>query len=819
MKNTFKYIAFLLIGAVSCTGLENDLQGGKTGNVKIEVKATIAGQDKATKTAMGELNANNVYPINWSEGDKIGLIESASSIVSVALTDGAGTNSGTFGGNVEDLVAPFTGTALYPAGYPAADAFADAGNLSKGLFVGSYLPVKQTFKDGSFADNVYPMAAVSADGFKYGFYNLGAVIQLKLLAGKEGDAIRAIYLTGNKGEVLAGGIGMYFDSSTLEPVASTLDKDGPYLEGSYDSRFKIDAYGSEEYTRVIVDFHGGELALSTSEVTYVNIAVLPQTFENGFTIEVVDADNFGSTYYEAQDNITLARSCVKSMKTITYSQGEALEVANSYVYEDEGYYIMPAYAMGNRLGVNFELENRNVDAALLWSDVVKDGCPGLVTDTTWLKPAVTNIEYIRFADGYNMLQFRINEDPATQEPYRGNAAIALYDTDTKEIIWSWHVWMTDTVYDKVVGGSCIAGSYVGSYPSGEAYNYDGEAASSNMIIMDRNLGAISANPNDGWKTYGLYYQNGRRDPFIGAHWNGSPTKGTQTSFGDGQGDKMSVRLDESTPFSHSETRCWYNAELAPVWASGTAAGWCYYPNYLTVTEAFQHPMTFSSGYEVGYGSSLRSTTDGVPTYSTESTGNGQWTWYGYKDNKSWLDISQVGSYSEAGSHGNTGMTDGGHQAYWNRTKTIMDPCPVGYSVLGDKAQGGGGAHAPSTKAGEENVTYLGNDSKSIAQNSITGAYGLTSTHTYGGVTYTTWWPAAGVRTITGLLAGVGYQGLYFHYDHIAATHGGHGTSFSAAGFGSTDQQTNHAGSVRCVREKQLSDLSKYPINISPDDLN
>ena len=49
-------------------------------------------------------------------------------------------------------------------------------------------------------------------------------------------------------------------------------------------------------------------------------------------------------------------------------------------------------------------------------------------------------------------------------------------------LWSWHLWITEE--PKLIGG-----------------------------FMDRNLGAMSATPSDGDKTYGLYYQFGRKDPF------------------------------------------------------------------------------------------------------------------------------------------------------------------------------------------------------------------------------------------------------------------------------------------------------------------
>ncbi len=68
----------------------------------------------------------------------------------------------------------------------------------------------------------------------------------------------------------------------------------------------------------------------------------------------------------------------------------------------------------------------------------------------------------------------------------GNALIAIYD-QTGKILWSFHIWITPTV--------------TRTYPAGS------------YQVLDRNLGAVSATPADKEKTYGLYYQWGRKDPF------------------------------------------------------------------------------------------------------------------------------------------------------------------------------------------------------------------------------------------------------------------------------------------------------------------
>lgn len=72
---------------------------------------------------------------------------------------------------------------------------------------------------------------------------------------------------------------------------------------------------------------------------------------------------------------------------------------------------------------------------------------------------------------------------------RGNAVIGLFDA-AGTCIWSWHIWAVD--YD-------IEGS-------GQTY-YSG------AVFMDRNLGALTTDCTQS-SSRGMYYQWGRKDPFI-----------------------------------------------------------------------------------------------------------------------------------------------------------------------------------------------------------------------------------------------------------------------------------------------------------------
>lgn len=88
---------------------------------------------------------------------------------------------------------------------------------------------------------------------------------------------------------------------------------------------------------------------------------------------------------------------------------------------------------------------------------------------------------------------------------KGNCVVGLRRNSDAVIVWSWHIWVTD--YEPV-------GAFIGDMVVGKMQQYAGWMADNNKTIMDRNLGAIDNTKND--KSWGLLYQWGRKDPFIGA---------------------------------------------------------------------------------------------------------------------------------------------------------------------------------------------------------------------------------------------------------------------------------------------------------------
>ena len=102
-----------------------------------------------------------------------------------------------------------------------------------------------------------------------------------------------------------------------------------------------------------------------------------------------------------------------------------------------------------------------------------------------------------------------------------NAVVALVSSDDESIVyWSWHLWFTDYVPISTDGSTI----------NGQIHQYISDAFQSGIYVgkhmMDRNLGATitgvsgAINPPtttaEAVKYYGMHYQFGRKDPFVGS---------------------------------------------------------------------------------------------------------------------------------------------------------------------------------------------------------------------------------------------------------------------------------------------------------------
>lgn len=266
--------------------------------------------------------------------------------------------------------------------------------------------------------------------------------------------------------------------------------------------------------------------------------------------------------------------------------------------------------------------------------------------------------------------------------------------------------------------------------------------------MDRNLGAVSANKNDGWKTYGLYYQMGRK-----IHLQGKIDGGPDQSLGE-HSDKNHMDSYISD-YDYFETTAFGENTNTTEWNTNLTSGWTYVSEYITAIYGYKHPMDFAS------------------TWESKSGGDTRWTT---------KELNQTEPF----------VSNGKHEDFWNRSKTINDPCPAGWTMLGENGK-------------------LYQTPTSQEQYFTDGVYGIEAVYTLSdGSSSIVWWPASGFRSVDGTLGNIGLGGYFWWFDHIDAEHGGHGSFFyKDANKGiyktGTGVMTNHASSVRCVKAKQSSE--------------
>jgi len=206
--------------------------------------------------------------------------------------------------------------------------------------------------------------------------------------------------------------------------------------------------------------------------------VIPaENYADGFTLSLVDAN--GQTFSTELAGVSVERNSVANLEKVEWTSVAGdnnnlskLGCSNCYMVHIAG-----DYTFDTRLVDNTPVNNI-ATADWLWVSAVEG------------KSGNALISNVKYEDG--TISF-------TASAEKGNAVIAAFDSEGN-IVWSWHIWLTDmpAVYDYENNGIPQSGGLTDGY-----------------YCMDRNLGATSAELLGGYETFGLYYQWGRKDPFIG----------------------------------------------------------------------------------------------------------------------------------------------------------------------------------------------------------------------------------------------------------------------------------------------------------------
>ena len=246
----------------------------------------------------------------------------------------------------------------------------------------------------------------------------------------------------------------------------------------------------------------GHLNVPASEVSFTQVSILYSDAENfhvgaatsvavssfdseqNFTVTLTDLKcltKYNYCLYVKEKSAEETYGEIQSFTTLQYPYltEEALDVsaatdlsstesANCYIVSETGLYKFKAVK-----GNSSESVGNVATADVLWETFGSNVTP-IAGDL---------ISGVCHKDGY--IAFEVNKTFK-----EGNAVIHAKDAEGN-IIWSWHIWMTDQPQEQV---------------------YFNDAGT----MMDRNLGATSATPGD-VGALGLLYQWGRKDPFLGSY--------------------------------------------------------------------------------------------------------------------------------------------------------------------------------------------------------------------------------------------------------------------------------------------------------------
>ena len=293
MKNLFLAVVAML-GFAACTNdVTEDIAVAvpETLTVSFEENSRVQLQnDKTVWTAGDQVsvfyrsNANQKWEFQGETDDTYGTLKRVSS-----------GNSPTIGFDKVVVVYPYTYNNLIEA---------LTGNIQ------SYLPDTQTYAQDSYGIGSSIMISSSRTNNIY-MKNVCGWLKLQLTGN---EVVKYIKLKGNNGEQVAGTLFINSDDATC--MLAT-EMNGAYGDGSGDLDGTL-IEPNDIFTEVTLDCGDG-VALSSEPTTFY-IALPPQTFEKGVTVEILAKDGTNMTK-STSNPITIERNTIQPMESVKF-EGE-----------------------------------------------------------------------------------------------------------------------------------------------------------------------------------------------------------------------------------------------------------------------------------------------------------------------------------------------------------------------------------------------------------------------------------------------------------------------------------------------------------------
>ena len=300
MKRLFDILCTVLLLALTACQQEEPLVEPETGpkpsgpefTARVEAfgAGEQAGEETQTKTALA--NDNSVV---WSAGDQIAVFQGASEADRYVINeDYVGVDHGLF-----EIVEMAGGTQSFQSNvaiYPYEEGLSCTkltGNEGSYQVAGVTIPATQNYSADSFADDSFPMVAVTdnLNDYTLNFKNLCGALKLQL---KGTAKVKTIELRGNDNEPLSG------DAT----VTAYSDGSAPMVTMSSDA------------SPIVTLDCGDGVQLNETTATDFLLAIPPTVFEKGFTVTVTTIDG-GVAQLETAKSNAVQRSYVHVMPETT----------------------------------------------------------------------------------------------------------------------------------------------------------------------------------------------------------------------------------------------------------------------------------------------------------------------------------------------------------------------------------------------------------------------------------------------------------------------------------------------------------------------
>jgi len=454
MKKTLIYLSVALVALTACQKEASRVDAGASAPVTRTFKCVIASENPdASKVAIAESGKTT-----WEVGDEI-LVHGAGSTnrSTVTLTADDISADGKTATITVEGVEPYDRsdkgyTSTYYASYPAS-AFASGNPYYNSRLINCNQPLMAGYDDGN--DLV--------------FYNLCGIISFAV----EGEFDNYVF-SGNNEETVA--YDVYQSRLAKTETGAVLEFNRGSGDGCTPQPLQtvtgaVEPDGSTLHYVCIPDganFTGGFTIKFKDGVDIVKVATTttPLDLKRNQYLALGDITSHLKDYVPPTSDDHQSAIPTEGAVDLSATAGPA----NSYILTAAGTYKFPA------LKGNSDTPAGNVfGVELLWETVNNSSAPEVNT-------VIAAVDYED-----NWIYF---QTPAV--PIAGNALIAAKDAEGA-IIWSWHIWIPQTA---------ITTNTYGLLSS---------------AMMDRYLGALVAATAESVpvESYGLTYQWGRKDPFVG----------------------------------------------------------------------------------------------------------------------------------------------------------------------------------------------------------------------------------------------------------------------------------------------------------------